>query len=115
LSENGHEPTGDGAAPKPESETTPEEETASSLELDRSVLKPKPAPAAESPATKPAGEETVAKEAAVTAAAPAAAVPVEKAPVPWALYSRLAGFVSMLVLAILGMYFIRSGQQYVWV
>jgi len=124
LSEEEQESSGNDTTPEPESKseskTESEQEIGSKLELDRSVLEPASTPLEEPAAEDEAvGTESMAQAATsepVAAAAEAvASTPVEKAPVPWALYFRLAGFVSMLVLAIVGMYFIREEKNYVWI
>ena len=113
MSEEERESSGNGTTPEPESKTESEEETESKLELDRPVIE------FESPEEPASTTSEAAAEAITPEPAPAtvevALTPVETKPIPWAMYLRLVGFVSMLVFAIVGMRLIRIEWKYVWI
>ena len=88
---------------EPEAESKPENDRSA----EESVPSEEPAGAATAVSGEPVGVET--------AAAGPAAAPIEKKPIPWALYLRLGGFVTMLTLAIVGMHLIRIEYTYVWI
>lgn len=98
------------SSPKPSDDSAFDESPASPTPEPGPAAPPAAAPVEKTPETNNPSEASAGVNA--TAATQPAA---PSKPIPWALYGRLAGFASMLALAIVGMRLIRIEWQYVWI